>query len=103
MAKKTTEKQLIAQVIGERTLRDAAAWLNEELPTHFQRSHMAVKYWLDEIYNPDDVFVQALIAYYVNDDPRHQLAVNILALRGEREVIKLEEDDARKLLKAVKP
>jgi hypothetical protein len=44
---------------------------------------MAVKYWLDDIYNPDDVFIHALKTYYADNDPRYKLAMDILTLRGE--------------------
>lgn len=79
--KKWTEADYIADAVEERSLRDAADWLNENLPEIFQRTHSSVDNWLKGINEPDDVFLHALFTHYPETDPRYKLAADLLALR----------------------
>ena len=103
-----SEADLITEVVGERKLREAAGWFNENLPKEFQRSHMSVKYWQDGEYKPDDVFLYALKTYYEKSDPRHQLALDILTLRESangddvpEEHVGYSKTNGKKLFKAI--
>ena len=85
MAKKMTEAKLIAEACGDLKLRAAAEWFNEKLEKPYRRSHMAVKNWQDGVYKPDDVFIDALLRFYPIEDPRHQLAAELLTMREQAE------------------
>ena len=80
--KQNEEVKLITSMIGERKLREAAAWFNEKLPKPFQRSHMSVGNWINDVYKPDDVFLHGLREFYPVGDARHEMAVKILKMRG---------------------
>jgi hypothetical protein len=81
-----TEAQLIAECKGERSLRDAAAWFNEDMPQAFHRSHTSVADWINGDSKPDDSFIEMLKTWYAPEDPRYLLAVDILALRARAAV-----------------
>lgn len=77
---KITVAKVITDACGERKLRESAEWLNENLPQHFRRSHMSVKNWQDGAYKPDDVFINALVEFYPQDDPRYKLGAELMTL-----------------------
>lgn len=86
-SKRWTEGDYFADAIGERSLRDAAAWLNEGLPKIFHRSHTSIASYINEGVTPDDVFLHALKSNYPETDPRHLLAAELLALRERAAVL----------------
>ena len=79
--KKWAESDYIADAVGDRSLRAAAEWLNEALPGIFHRSHSSIASYINDGVQPDDVFLFALIEYYPETDPRHELAADLLASR----------------------
>jgi len=98
--KQNEEVKLIIEVIGERKLRETAAWFNEKLPKPFQRSHMSVWNWINDVNKPDDVLLHGLREFYPVGDARHEMAVKILKMRGIKSVswAGMDEQNGKKLL-----
>ena len=80
--KKWRESDVICEAVGERTYRDAADWLNEQLPPHFQVTHASVFNWCAGAYKPDYLFLLALTMNYLEEDPRHAMARQLMEMRA---------------------
>jgi hypothetical protein len=83
MPKTKSEADLITEACDGRKLREAAAWLNENLPLAYKVSHMSIKNWQDNCYKMSDVTVDALMRFYPVKDLRYQLAAELLTMREE--------------------
>jgi hypothetical protein len=102
----TPESKLISATLGERSLRDAADWLNEKLPVVTQKSHTAIWDYLRGAYPAEINFLYALKNHYPSTDARHQLATALIELRIQamKESISpaITEIEGKKLLAKVK-
>lgn len=79
--KKWTESDLICNVLGERSVRDGADWLNENLPDVYKVSHGTIHNWVVGKHEPEESFVRALQLFYKVEDARYQLGAELAAMR----------------------
>ena len=100
--KELTESELVRNLRGDRSFRAFEAYLNEQIPqgapgtTTFQSAWN----WVNDIHPVNKASIWAWKQYYPEGDPRHQLALDILALRhkGEQE---FSDADKKKVIQAV--
>lgn len=101
--KKWTEEDIICDLIGERTYRDATLWINENLPESLRLSHGTIFNWSLGKTAPEDSNLDKLVDFYPEGDVRRVAAEHIKALRKEvRMKAALTEKEGKKLLKAVR-
>ena len=79
--KKWTEADVVAHCIGERSIRDAAEWFNENLPEQFKVSHGAVQNWVSGTNDASHLFLNTLIVFYSEGDERRLMAEQIAKMR----------------------
>lgn len=80
--KKWSEADILADALGERSLRDGADWLNEKLPVDYQRTHATLNNWLYDVYPIPFPWIEALVRYYPEGDERHALGLKLIEKHG---------------------
>lgn len=80
--KKWSEADILADGLGERSLRDAADWLNESLPADYQRTHATLNNWLYGVYPIPFPWIEALVRFYPEGDERHALGLKLIEKHG---------------------
>lgn len=80
--KKWSETDVLADALGERSLRDAADWLNEKLPADYQRTHATLNNWLYGVYPIPFPWIEALVRYYPKGDERRALGLKLVEKHG---------------------
>lgn len=102
--KELTEAELIIAVRGELSFRAFEAYLNEKIPMGApgKTTFASAWNWVNEVHPVNSACLWAWATYYPKDDPRHQLSIDILALRlnGEPEY---SDEDKKKVAGAVFP
>ena len=80
-----TEGQLVRKLRGERSLREFEDYLNQNIPAGMsgRTTHQSVWNWEYDIHPVTDGCLMAWRDVYSPKDARHQLAVDIVALRKE--------------------
>lgn len=79
--KKWTEADVVAHCIGERSIRDAAEWFNENLPEQFKVSHGSIQNWVSGANEASHLFLNTLIVFYSEGDERREMAEQISKMR----------------------
>lgn len=79
--KKWTESDVICAALEQRTVREGADWLNENLPEDYRISHSSVYNWTVLVHEPNDEFIRALMTFYPDTDPRFQLGKDLTEMR----------------------
>ena len=79
--KKWTEADVVSHCIGERSVRDAADWFNENLPEQFKVSHGSVQNWVTGTNDMSHLFMNSLIVFYSEGDERRVMAEDISRMR----------------------
>lgn len=87
---------------GLRTYRDFAVYLNEKIPTGAPgtTTHQSPWNWENDIHPVNNASLWAWKQYYPEGDPRHQLALDIRALRHKYEP-EFSASDKKKLVGTV--
>lgn len=78
-----TEAELISDLRGKRSYRDFENYLNENIPDGMpgRTTFQSAWNWQNNVNPVNGECVMAWLAFYPNEDPRHQLAIDIIALR----------------------
>jgi hypothetical protein len=79
--KKLKEADVLCNVIGDMTFREAADYLNDGIPELYKRTHQSVFNWFTGGNKMPGAVADALTRYYPEDDDRHQLGKVILQMR----------------------
>lgn len=83
-ARENTEGAVIRNLRGERSLRDCAEWLNENIPAELSgasTTFASVHNWEDGVNQVSDASLLAWQIFYPKNDQRHKAALDILTLR----------------------
>lgn len=82
-----TEAELVRNLRGDRSFRAFEAYLNERIPTGAPgaTTHQSPWNWENDIHPVNNASIWAWKTYYSEGDPRHQLALDITALRHKYE------------------
>lgn len=84
MMKKTwTEDDVVCDAIGDMTFQAACDWFNENLHKDFQTTRASVYNWVVGANKPDHRFLNALVIFYAEGDPRRVMAETLLEMRKE--------------------
>lgn len=86
--KELTEAELVRALRGEnRSFRAFEAYLNENIPagTPGTTTFMSAWNWINDVHPVNNASLWAWKQYYPEGDPRHQLALDITALRHKYE------------------
>lgn len=83
----TTEAELVRNLRDVRSFRTFAAYLNESIPQGApgRITSSSIWQWEHEVYFVGPSTLWAWKTHYPENDPRHQLALDIQALRQRRE------------------
>lgn len=76
------EADIVAHFIEDRTTRDAAEWLNENISApEYKITHSTVSNWTEDIHAPGWHYLYAYTFAYPAADPRHQMAAALIERR----------------------
>lgn len=102
--KEFTEAELVRNLRDVRSLRTFAAYLNDGIPQGApgRIAFASVWQWENEIHFVGPASLWAWKTHYPEGDPRHQLALDITALRHKYEP-EFSASDKKKLASAVIP
>ena len=76
-----TESDVICDAIGDRTVRDAQKWINENIPVKLKISHSSVQNWISSEHLPLDNTLRILQIFYPVGDARHELGKTLTEMR----------------------
>lgn len=99
-----TEPELVRNLRGDRSFRAFEAYMNENIPagTPGATTFQSAWNWVNDVHPVKNASIWAWKQYYPEGDPRHQLALDITALRHKYEPA-FSASDKKKLASAVIP
>lgn len=104
LALRTTrdEGDLVRELRGEQSYRDFAGYLNERIPAGMPGliGFQSVWNWENGVHPITGECLMAWMAFYPKKDLRHQLALDVIAMRMN-DAEEYSEENGSKLLKAV--